>query len=306
MKSSPAPPAVADRIGVGITSMVCAVFFFSLMDTLAKWLGQSYEAVQIVFLRYAIGMLPVALLVWRSGGLAALRTRRPGLHALRAGLLFVAILSFFHALRSLPLADAIAAAFTAPLFITALSAPLLGETVGRRRWSAVAIGFVGALVMLRPGTDAFQPAALLVLFSALAFSLMVLLTRRLTRTETNAALVTYGTAGAGLASLPFALLVWRAPAGPDLWLFAVLGFIGGLAALLVVHGYRNAPVSVLAPFEYTALIWGALLGWIIWRDQPAAPVWVGAAVICAAGLYITHREVRRGIRRPEPPAPPPG
>jgi drug/metabolite transporter (DMT)-like permease len=148
-----------DRVGLGIASSLSAVFCFAIVHALAKWLGQDYPAVQILFFRYLFGLLPVAVFVWRSGGLPVLRTRRPATHALRAGLLFVALLLFFEALQSLPLAEVIAVYFTAPLFVTALAAPVLGETVGPRRWTAVIVGFLGALIMVRPGTAAFHPEA---------------------------------------------------------------------------------------------------------------------------------------------------
>lgn len=285
-----------DRVGFGILSSVGAVFCFSMVDALAKWLGQDYAAVQILFFRYLFGLLPVAVFVWRSGGLSALRTRRPGAHVLRAGLLFVALLLFFEALQSLPLAEAIAVAFTAPLFVTALAGPVLGERVGPRRWAAVIVGFIGALIMVRPGTAAFQPEALLIVGSAFCFSLLVLLTRRLTRTESTVSLLTYSTLLAGALSVPFLAQVWRPPTSEDLGLFVLLGIVGGVAAFLVILAYRNAPASVLAPFDFTSLIWGALLGWLIWQEQPDAPVWIGAAIVALAGLYVTRREALQGRR----------
>ena len=296
----------ADRVGLAIASSLAAVVCFAVMDATAKWLGQDYPAVQILFFRYFFGLLPVAVFVWRSGGLAALRTRRPLLHVLRAGLLFVALGLFFQALKGLPLAEAIAVAFTAPLFITALAGPLLGETVGPRRWAAVVVGFIGALVMVRPGSAAFQPDALLVLASAFSFSLLVTLTRRMTRTETNVALLTYSTLFAGTLSLPFLPFVWQPPAGEDYGLFVLMGMVGGIAAYLIIQAYRNAPVSVLAPFDYTALIWGALLGWLIWQEQPELPVWIGALIVSAAGLYIARRESVIGSWRGSAATRPPG
>ena len=220
--------------------MLAGVFFFSIVDATAKWLGQSYAPVQIVFFQHFFGLIPVAVLVWRSGGLSSLRTRRPLVHALRGSLLFASMLLFFTALRGLPLAEAIAVTFTLPLFITALSGPLLGEAVGVRRWAAVIIGFMGALIMVRPGTDAFRPEALLVLTSAFIAALAMLLTRRLTRTETDVALVTYTTVIGGLASLPFLVLAWQAPSPGDLGLFALVGIGGGSGAYLLVVAFRNA------------------------------------------------------------------
>ena len=288
----------AERTGIGIASILIAVLFFAIMDATAKWLGQDYEPVQIVFLRHLFGLLPVAVFVWLGGGLHRLKTRRPGLHALRALLVFVALLTFILGLRRLPLAEAIAFAFTAPLFVTALSVPVLGEPVGARRWGAVLVGFAGALLMIRPGTAGFRIEALWVLASALCFALAMLLTRRMARSETNVAMLAYSTLGAGLVGLPVMPFVWRAPAGGDIWLFVLVGLVGGTAAYFVIMAYRNAPAALVAPFEYTALVWGAILGWILWREQPAPVVWLGAAVIILSGLYITHREAagaRRGV-----------
>jgi len=283
----------ADRIGVGIASILTAVLFFAIMDATAKWLGQDYEPLQIVFLRHLFGLLPVAVFVWRGGGPRALVTRRPGLHALRALLVFFALFTFFSGLRQMPLAEAIAFAFTAPLFVTALSVPVLGEAVGARRWAAVLVGFVGALIMVRPGTAAFRIEALWVLASALCFALAMLLTRRMARSETSVAMLAYSTLGAGLVGLPLVPFVWQAPAGGDIWLFVLIGLVGGTAAYFVIVAYRNAPAALVAPFEYTALVWGAILGWILWREQPAPVVWLGAAVIMLSGLYVTHREALR-------------
>jgi drug/metabolite transporter (DMT)-like permease len=288
------PPSItgpgADRLGLGIASILIAVLFFSIMDATAKWLGQDYEPVQIVFLRHLFGLLPVAVFIWRGGGPSALKTRRPALHALRALLVFAALLTFFSGLRRMPLAEAIAFAFTAPLFVTALSVPVLGEPVGARRWGAVLIGFLGALVMVRPGTTAFRIEALWILASALCFALAMLLTRRMARSETNVAMLAYSTLGAGLAGLPLMPVVWRAPAGGDIWLFVFIGLVGGTAAYLVIVAYRHAPAALVAPFEYTALVWGAMLGWILWREQPEPVVWLGAGVIMLSGLYTTRRE----------------
>ncbi|MEM7169762.1 MAG: DMT family transporter [Pseudomonadota bacterium] len=287
------PSRGPERIGLGIGAALCAVFLFAVTDAVVKDLSERYSAFQIVFFRYLFGLIPVTAVVWYAGGLKALRTRRLRFHMVRACLLFVALTSFFAALKELPLAEAIATAFTAPLFVAALSGPVLGEKVGPRRWGAVAAGFVGAIIIIRPGTEAFQPATLLVLLSAFSFALMVLTTRLLTRTESNAALLTYATLGAGMASLPFQAFVWQAPVAGDFPFFLFIGLVGGSAALLIIIAYRNAPAAVVAPFEYTGLLWGSLIGWIVWREEPDPAVWVGAGIIALAGVYITHRETRK-------------
>ena len=295
MKAPPAPaPVAADRVGLGIGSVAAAVSLFSIVDATAKWLGQAYEPAQIVFFQALFGLIPIAVFVWRSGGLSSLRTRRPFAQLLRGILLFATILLFFTALRGLPLAEAIAVTFTAPLFVTALAGPLLGEAVGVRRWAAVVVGLVGALIMVRPGTEAFRPEALLVMASALLFALAMLLTRRLTRTETNVALVTYTTLITGLASLPLAVLVWQAPSSGELGLFALVGIGGASGNYLLVLAYRNAPAAVVAPFEYTRLIWASVFAWLLWRESPEPAVWIGAAIVAVAGVYITRREMALG------------
>jgi drug/metabolite transporter (DMT)-like permease len=280
----------ADRVGIGIASILAAVLFFSIADATAKWLGQTYAPAQIVFLRYLFGLVPVALFVWQSGGPRALATRRPFAHAARALLIFAALLMLFAGLRGLPLAEAISIAFTAPLFVTALSGPVLGETVRPRRWAAVGIGFIGALIIVRPGPAAFRFDALYILGSALCFALSALVTRRMARTETTVAMLAYTTLGAGIASVPLMPFVWRQPAAADLWLFLLIGMAGGTAAYFLIAAYRHAPAALVAPFDYTGLIWAALFGWLVWREQPEPIVWLGAAIIALSGLYMTYRE----------------
>lgn len=291
-------PAFAHNLSRGIPAIIGAVFLFSFADALAKWLGQAgYDSVQIVFFRYLFGLIPVAVAIFMSGA-AGLKTKRPLAHLLRGLLMFAALTLFFRGLKTLPLAEGIAVAFSAPLFVTALSWPVLGERVGPYRWAAVVVGFGGALLVLRPGTEAFQPEALFIVASALFFACAVLLTRRISRTETNVAMYTYATIVAGLATLPLLPFVWVTPQTSDLWPFLAIGFIGGAASYLMIVAYRNAPAALNASFDYTALIWAALLGWIFWDETPDVVVWLGASIIVAAGLAITYRESRTGVANP--------
>ena len=285
--------AGAERPEVGIGCALVAVLCFSIADVAAKWLSASYAPLQIVFLRYLFGLVPVGVLIWRSGGLTVLRTERPLVHLLRALLIFSALLAMFNGLKRLPLAEAISVAFTAPLFIAVLAGPVLGERVGARRWAAISVGFAGALVMIRPGTAAFQPAAFYVLASAFLFALSAVVTRRMARTENTISMLTYTTLGAGTISLLFVPLVWQPPALQDLWLFALIGLIGSTAAYFLIMAYRYAQAAVVATFEYTALIWAALFGWLIWNEQPEPAVWIGAAVITLAGLYVSRSDRSR-------------
>ncbi|GAB5468929.1 MAG: DMT family transporter [Rhodospirillales bacterium] len=283
-------PSAEERLGLGIAAALLCFMLFSSMDALAKWLGASYAIAQLIFFRSLFGFLPVVVVAWREGGIKSLRTRRPGLHVLRGLFILGALGFFFQGLRYLHLAEAMAIAFTAPLFMTALAGPVLGERVGIRRWSAVIVGFIGVLVMVRPEPEKLQLEALYVLTSALCFSLTSLTTRILTRTEGSASIMFYSTLGMFLPAslaLPF---FWVPPDWQDLLLFFAMGTLGGLGLLTLTTAYRNAPASVIAPLEYSALIWAVLFGWIGWRVFPEPSVWYGAIIVAGAGFYIAQRE----------------
>lgn len=298
MTAENAPAVPHTNIPRGVTALVCAVFFFSFADAIGKWFGHAgYDSFQIVFLRYTFGLIPVAIAIYFSG-VAGLKTNRPWVHVLRGFLMFAALTCFFRGLKYMPLAEGIAVAFSAPLFVTALSYPVLRERVGAFRWGAVVVGFIGALIILKPGAETFRPEALYIVAAALFFALAVLTTRRISVTETNVAMYTYATIFAGLATVPALPFVWVTPQVEHLGLFLLLGLIAGAAAYLMIVAYRNSPAAVNAPFDYTGLIWGALMGWIVWDETPAANVWIGALIVVAAGLTITYRETRAGISNP--------
>ena len=282
-----------NSVARGIAAIVCGVFLFSIADAFGKWFGMAgYHTTQIVFFRYLFGLVPVSVVIWYEG-ISALRTQRPLAHVMRGMMMFCALSLFFRGLRDVPLAEGIAVAFSAPLFVTAMSGPILGEKVGLQRWAAVLAGFVGMLVMLRPGSAAFRVDSLFIIASAFSFASVMLFTRRLSRTETNASMYTISTITAGLCTVPFLTVTWVTPQGSHLWLFMVLGLIGGTASFLMIIAYRNAPAAVNAPFDYTALIWSTIVGWLVWRESPDAMVWIGAVIVVAAGLFITYRETRK-------------
>jgi len=288
------------QVLLGIASMVAAVAVFSGMDALIKKLAGDYPTVQIVFFRNLFAFIPLAIFLAATGTrLASLRTRRLGGHMLRAVYGFVAMMLFFYCFGVMPLVDVIAIGFAAPIFMTALSVLLLREQVGVHRWSAVIVGFLGVLVMVRPGQSGFGLAALLALLATLAYALAIIQVRVLSRTEPASSIVFYVSLFAVLASgllLPF---YWRTPDPAGFLLLAATGVLGGVGQILITTAFRLAPISIVAPFDYTALIWGGMLGWIFWGEVPQAATLAGAAIVIASGLYILHRETRRA-RLPAP------
>ncbi|MDH3665251.1 MAG: DMT family transporter [Alphaproteobacteria bacterium] len=301
--------AADSRSGLGIACAVAGFFGISVMDACAKLLGEGYAISQVILARNGVGALVVLVFVLASGsGLGSLRTHRIGLLVLRTAFSLAAGFLFFTGLRYLPLADAFAIAFTAPLFITALSMPLLGEHVGVRRGAAAVLGFVGVLVVIQPGTTGFRLEALLPLGAALSYALTMLVSRRMTRDMTTSAIMFWSSLGAALAALTLMPSQWQTPGLADLGLFLFMGLVGTLGMSLITQGYRFAQAAVIAPFDYSALLWAIILGWLIWDDVPGPHVWFGSFILISSGLYILHRETRkRSARQPSvpPQSPPP-
>jgi drug/metabolite transporter (DMT)-like permease len=295
-----ARPRLADSsaaLGIGLALLAFALF--SSMDAMVKWLSAGYPVHQMLFFNALFSLLPVALMTWRAGGLRQLRTDRMGLHLLRGAFGMLAGFSAFSAYSMMPLADAYAIIFTTPLLITVLSIPLLGETVRWRRWSAILVGFVGVLIMLQPGSGSFDLAAGAALLAASASAMSIVLVRKLSTTETTASIAFYANITVVLvmgASLPFDF-VW--PSLADLALMGAAGLAGGTALMLLIAGYRRAPAAVVAPFQYSQMLWGVLLGFLVWNDVPAPSVVVGATIVVGSGLFILYRDVMLAEGRPE-------
>jgi drug/metabolite transporter (DMT)-like permease len=288
-----AASTAGDRPLRGILLMVGGIGAFATMDALVKWLTSDYPVAQIIALRSWFGLPVLFLVVHLEGGVRALRSRRPFAHLGRYLLVLGLSFSFFWALSQMKLVDAVAITFAAPILITALSVPLLGEVVGWRRWAAIAFGFAGVLVMLRPGMGVFQWAALVVLASAIFYSLLMITTRALKSTESTASLIFYPQAGMSLTGIAIAPAVWTPPTAPDLLLFALAGTFGSVGILCLTHAFRLAPAAVVSPFEYTALIWATALGFLLWSELPDAITVAGAAIVSTSGLYILYRETAK-------------
>jgi drug/metabolite transporter (DMT)-like permease len=287
---------------------LAASLLFTFMSALVRFVSDTVPLGQVVFFRSAFAILPVVLVyAWRRELAAAVRTTRPLGHIGRGLISVAGMFLNFAALARLPLVDATTISFAAPLITVAFAALFLGERVRVYRWSAVAVGFVGVLVMLWPhfdfshlttaGSTAAAIGALCALTAAFTNAGSVVQTRRLTDTETTSSIVFYFSlicALAGLATWPFG---WHMP---DAWQFAALvtlGLLGGFAHILLTESYRFAPASLVAPFDYSTMLWAALLGYAVWGELPTIYVYVGGAIVAGAGLFVIWRERYLGLRR---------
>ena len=287
-------PARADRPFKGIALILASTVFLGCSDVTAKYLAASLPSIEITWIRFLTFALIMTPAMIPGSPLFALTTRRRGLHFMRGATLLGSSLFFISGLAFLPIAEASATGFIAPLFVTALAIIFLGEKVGLRRWIAAAVGLVGVLIILRPGTSAFHPAAFFPLVSALAWACTLIMTRMMSGTERAITTMAYSSiAGVGILSLlvPF---VWVTPT----WQAVALGVFIGVASTagqwIVVLAFRYADASVLAPFSYTQLLWVSILGFLVFGEVPDVWTITGAAFIVASGLYTAHRErVRR-------------
>ena len=287
-------PARADHPFKGIALILASTVFLGASDVTAKYLSATLPSIEIAwirFLSFALIMVPAML---PGSPLFALQTNRTGLHLLRGAALLGSSLFFISGLRFLPIAEASATGFVSPLFVTALSIVFLGEKVGLRRWIATAVGLVGVIIILRPGSGAFHPAAFFPLVSALAWAGTLIMTRMMSGTERAITTMTYSSiAGVCIltALVPF---VWVTPSWHDILFGIFIGVASTAGQWIVVLAFRYADASVLAPFSYTQLLWVSILGFLIFGEVPDVYTVTGAAFIVASGLYTAHRErVRR-------------
>lgn len=280
-----------DNFSVALSYLMLGVAGGLALDLCAKWLLVDYSLEQFVFLRSGFGVIFFLLSARWYGGLTSLKTKRWKWHFLRTVLATGAMFGFFYGLTLMPLVNALTIAFTAPLIVTALSVPFLGEHVGWRRWLAVIAGFIGVIIVLRPGEGMFSFASIAVLFAAFCWAGLSVTARKLAATESSFALSLYITAGPLLVSSVFLPGNYTPPTADAWLLFVAAGLCSALAWVGIVGGYRRAPPVVLAPFEYTALIGAAIAGYMIWDEVPDRWVVTGATIIIASGLYIVYREI---------------
>ena len=301
------------KSGYAIIFIVLGMLFISVNDMIIKRFSGEYPLHQMVFLRSAIGLFFTLILIHLEGGWHILKTDQPGLHAVRAVMVFASNMTYFAALAVLPLPDATALFFIAPIMITVLSIPILGERVGPRRWGAVIVGFCGTLIMVRAQNSTRGDVSiwiyLLPILAAFFYATMQVLTRKLAKTKASAMafyiqitfvlfcgisglIVGNGQFADGVQhpSLVFLLRAWIVPSAADMSYFVLIGILATGVGYCLSQAYRSAPAATVAPFEYVLLPMSIMWGWVIFADWPGLPVWFGSAIIIAAGLYVIWRE----------------
>ncbi|MEZ5811414.1 MAG: DMT family transporter [Rhizobiaceae bacterium] len=308
--------AEARRRVTGILCIIGAAVMFSTNDVGVKWLSGDYPLHQVTFFRSLVALvITLAVIVPLDGGYRNLRTSRPGMHLMRGLIVVCANMAFFTGIASLSLADATAIYFVSPLFITAMSVVLLGETVGPRRWAAVLVGLIGVVLVIQPGGGTFQHAALLPLLAAAAYGLLQITTRKLGVSEKASTMAFYiqfiflifssvvglafgdgRFAGSNNASIEFLFRAWIMPGPADLLVLCGVGITVSIGAFLISQGYRLCPAGIGAPFEYAALPLGITWSILIWGQMPDPLGWLGIVLIAGAGIYVFVRETMLGRR----------
>jgi drug/metabolite transporter (DMT)-like permease len=275
--------------GAAVLIMLTAMLVFTVNDTVGKWLTSSYSISQLVLFRGVIGLVILAPLLRGVGVRALFAVERPWTMVLRAILTMVDTFAFYYAVSYLPLADVMTYFLAAPIYVAALAPLVLGEQVGWRRWSAIAVGFAGVLVALEPSGQMFTLPALASIIGSMAYGFMLLSARTLKATP-GITLIFWQTAVSAIVGLALAPVYWSTPQVGDLPALCTLGVLGMLAHVLVNWAFKLADASVVAPLQYTQLFWAIVFGWLVFGDFPSPPKFIGAGLIIAAGLYIFFRE----------------
>jgi drug/metabolite transporter (DMT)-like permease len=282
-------PSVSNTVK-GIAAMIAGVAFLIMSDAVSKYLVQTHPFGQVTCLRQAACLLFVLPFVLRGAGLSALRPNRVLLQIVRGLVFIVSSMFIIWSLSLLPLPTVTAITFAGPIMIALLSAPMLGERVNPTLWSATLLGFVGMLVIIRPGTDAFSWALLVPVAAALASSIRDMLGRILSRTDSSIAILFWSSVVLVLGTAITAPFGWVAVSATELGLYLLAGAVNFCAHFLMIESYRLARAAIVAPFKYTSLIWSAVLGYLIWGDLPGAWVWAGSAILVVSGLWIARTQ----------------
>jgi drug/metabolite transporter (DMT)-like permease len=292
---TPAIHAPKQRILLGIALRVGAMAALACLSALVKWTGgRGVPVFEIILFRNLFAFVPLAIYISRTTGFEVLRTERPWGHVLRATIGMTGMVCGFSAVQRLPLTESTALQFTSPLFMTALSALILAEPVGRHRWGAVIVGFVGVLIMARPIPGEMNVVGVaLGMASALGAAGAMVAIRQISDTERGPTIVFYFTLAATLMGAVGTAFHWVIPDPLTLAMLVLAGLIGGVGQMLLTEALRNAPLGIIAPFDYTQLIWATGFGLVIWGELPHPLTLVGAVIVAGSGVYILHRELRR-------------
>ncbi|WP_428251036.1 DMT family transporter [Halomonas sp.] len=285
----------------GIICMCLGMLFLALGDATAKWLGEEYPTLMIIFFRTLVGLPLIMMLAYRFGGLQSLRTKRLNIHLLRGIIYTLTMACFVVGISLLPLAEATAIAFVAPVLVAILSVPLLQEPISKPVTASSLVGFLGVLIVVRPSGESFQIGYIVMLGAALFFSLTMITARRWGATESLWSLVFY------INLVPFLITgivtpwLWVTPEGFYWAGFFASGVFGVCATTFITMAFRYAPAAAIAPFDYTSMIWAVIFGWLFWGELPDRWVLLGAFLIIGSGLFIAYYEGKISIlRRPEP------
>jgi drug/metabolite transporter (DMT)-like permease len=283
----------------GIALMTAANFFFASIDATAKFLIHDMNSLQVTWARFAgafAAALFLANIVFKP---ERMRTGRPWLQLIRSAMIAVANTMMVFAFHFLQLDQTVSIMFTVPFIVAGLAVPLLGERIGPRRWTAIAVGFFGVLLVMRPGMGGIHPAALLCLLSAVAYSFYSILTRILSQTDSSATTLFYTNVVGVLALSAVVPFVWTTPTPRDAALMTIMGALATFGHFLLIMAHRLAPASILSPFMYTQLIWMIFYGYVVFADLPSRWTLAGAGVVIGSGLYLLYRE--RKVKGPDAP-----
>jgi drug/metabolite transporter (DMT)-like permease len=287
-------PARADRPFRGIALILASTVFLGTSDVTAKYLSATLPSIEITWIRFLVFAVIMSPAMLPGSPLFALHSQRPGLQVMRGIALLASSLIFISGLRFLPIAEASATGFVAPLFVTALSIAFLGESVGLRRWIATAVGLIGVLIILRPGSSAFHPAVFFPLASAFAWACTLIMTRMMSGREHALTTMSYSSIAGVCVLCVLVPFVWVTPSWHDILFGILIGIASTAGQWIVVLAFRYADASVLAPFSYTQLLWVSILGFVIFGEVPDIWTVTGALFIVGSGLYTAHRErIRR-------------
>ncbi len=283
-----------DHPRLGIALFIANLALMALISAIVRELSDDYPLVEILLFRFLAAMLFFGTILFTTTGIRGLATQRPFDHAFRSLSGIISLALFYYAVSTIPLADATAIAYAAPIFISVLSIFLLNEIIGRQRWAAIIVGFVGVLLIAQPGGGEWDPGIIAAIGSAFGGALVAIWLRKLSSSEKS---VTIGTFYNSLGSLVFLVLVlstdWLTPRGEDLMLFLVFGIMCGIQQWSLTVSFRYAEASLLAPFEYLAMVFAAIAGYFFWGEIPLLTTWIGGAVIAASGLFIFIRRQKR-------------